>query len=848
MNSKQTHKIRFLFILLILQVLPLFAQVYNNNPCSLTYPICADGLTNTITIASTDNNDNTAPTPASCTGGSGGNGGYVTTPTAGGDVWVYYQVQNPVSTADTLVIETFAGTLTDIACAVYKVSNPCNFATYTQIACSRDKSGTNYMTKVALTSGVVPGDILLIRMWDESENQLGNFNLVVRTTNTLDEMDELNGLTVYASPTCYRDLFDSGGPYVDATNQGFYANNENYTVTYCGEKTNDHVYFYTNFIDPAIFPTNTIYQQLLLGTTTTGNDYLTFYDGPNTSSPQIGAYTGNTPNYPQPGTIISTGRCLTINFKSDPTLNTYGFSASILSISDNVLNDSYNTYNVTCGSSLVYTDNGGTGANYQDFSNDVKIYCPSDNSKAIWASFDPNSELETNADYLYVYDGNSTSAPLINAYTGGFTGTGSNLANFSPNDLNSLGIIKATTNNATGCLTFKFMSDGSVTKAGYRADISCGAKRLVDAANSGSTCGTATNIAQATTITTGQSFTYAGFNVNEYGNPGGTTAGTADPSLNIAGCTDYLGQNAGNSANDITRLENTMWFKFTTPAIPCPSLSFYINNISCQNINTSLNGGAGAQFILYKSNTCQTGANWNATKVYCQDKLTQSSPPIDLASMVLPNSTYYILIDGFTGQHCNLDINLACPSLLPIELASFKATPDKDYIRLDWQVLSAANVERYIIERSENGIDFSYITEKVAVSNHQNTINYTTDDYSAEKNNLYYYRLKTLDWDGKFSYSSVVSAILLEDGKMQISLFPNPASTNLYVRSLDTKSRTIPYIISDITGRIISSGELQTLKNVEQIRMLDISQLEKGHYIFSCLNNEGIQAIQFVIE
>ena len=191
---------------------------------------------------------------------------------------------------------------------------------------------------------------------------------------------------------------------------------------------------------------------------------------------------------------------------------------------------------------------------------------------------------------------------------------------------------------------------------------------------------------------------------------------------------------------------------------------------------------------------------------------------------------------------------MACPSLLPIELASFKATPDKDHIRLDWQVLSAANVERYIIERSENGIDFSYITEKVAVSNHQNTINYTTDDYSAEKNNLYYYRLKTLDWDGKFSYSSVVSAILLEDGKMQISLFPNPASTNLYVRSLDTKSRTIPYIISDITGRIISSGELQTLKNVEQIRMLDISQLEKGHYIFSCLNNEGIQAIQFVIE
>lgn len=842
------HRCLLLGCLMLFMNSMVIAQVYNNAPCNLTYPICADGTNNLITIGSGDTNDNTAPTPVSCAGGSGGNGGYVASPTSGGDVWVYYQVQNPVSTTDTLVIETFGGTLTDIACAVYKVTDLCNFTTYSQLACSRDKSGTNYMTKIAVTSGVSPSDILAIRLWDESENQLGNFNLVVRSTKTLDEMDELNGLTVYASPTCYRDLFDSGGPYVDATNQGFYANNENYTVTYCGEKPNDHIYFYTNVIDPAIFPTNTIYEQLLLATTTTGNDYLTFYDGVNTSAPQIGAYSGNTPNYPQPGTIISSGRCLTINFKSDPTLNTYGFWASILSISDNVLNDSYNSYTVTCGNTAIYTDNGGTAGNYSNFSNDVKVYCPSDNTKAIWASFDPNSELETNADYLYIYDGNSINTLLINAYTGGFTGTTSNLANFAPTDLNSLGIIKASTNNPTGCLTFKFMSDGTVTRAGYRAEISCGAKRIVDAINSGGDCSSAVNITQTSTITQGQSYTYGGFNINDYGNPGGSSSGTADPSLNISGCTDYLGQNAGNPANDITRLENTYWFKFTTPATLCPSLSFYLNNISCQNINASLNGGAGAQFILYKTASCQTGANWNATKVYCQDKLTQASPPIELTSMVLPNSTYYILIDGFTGQHCNLDINIACPNVLPIELASFVAKPVENHIQLDWTVLSAANVEKYVLERSVDGINFQYLSEKTAVSNHQQSIAYTTDDYDVDKDIMYYYRLKTMDWDGKFDYSNTVSAILLSEGNLALNIFPNPAKDKLYIRVIDAKNSLIPFFISDISGRTVLKGEISTRKNEEQIQNIDISHLEKGHYIFSYPIDNTLRALQFIVQ
>ena len=66
-------------------------------------------------------------------------------------------------------------------------------------------------------------------------------------------------------------------------------------------------------------------------------------------------------------------------------------------------------------------------------------------------------DLEQDYDYLYVYDGNSTSAPDLSG--GGFTGN------------NIPGPFVSTAND--GSLTIKFYSDGGVTAAGYQANVAC---------------------------------------------------------------------------------------------------------------------------------------------------------------------------------------------------------------------------------------------------------------------------------------------------------------------------------------------------------------------------------------
>lgn len=62
-------------------------------------------------------------------------------------------------------------------------------------------------------------------------------------------------------------------------------------------------------------------------------------------------------------------------------------------------------------------------------------------------------------DTLYIYDGNSTSAPLLGAYT-------------SP--LDSGVVAQATFDNPTGCLTFQFVTDGAGQNSGFAGSVSCG--------------------------------------------------------------------------------------------------------------------------------------------------------------------------------------------------------------------------------------------------------------------------------------------------------------------------------------------------------------------------------------
>jgi gliding motility-associated-like protein len=105
-----------------------------------------------------------------------------------------------------------------------------------------------------------------------------------------------------------------------------------------------------------------------------------------------------------------------------------------------------------CGG--TFTDPGGSTGQYANNANVTTTICPDNPTDVVLIDFTAFN-LENNFDFLQVYDGNSTAAPLL----GTFTGT------TIPGQLES--------STAGGCLTFVFTSDGIVAADGWIANVTC---------------------------------------------------------------------------------------------------------------------------------------------------------------------------------------------------------------------------------------------------------------------------------------------------------------------------------------------------------------------------------------
>jgi PKD repeat protein len=117
--------------------------------------------------------------------------------------------------------------------------------------------------------------------------------------------------------------------------------------------------------------------------------------------------------------------------------------------------ESYNMENgtVTTCNAMFY-DNGGPNGNYSNNRSYTMTFMPATSGRMLEVIFEEFA-LESNYDFLDIYDGTSTNASHIGQYTG----------------TDSPGTITAT--NSEGALTFHFTSDYGVNEPGWKAAIHC---------------------------------------------------------------------------------------------------------------------------------------------------------------------------------------------------------------------------------------------------------------------------------------------------------------------------------------------------------------------------------------
>ena len=176
---------------------------------------------------------------------------------------------------------------------------------------------------------------------------------------------------------------------------------------------------------------------------------------------------------------------------------------------------------------------------------------------------------------------------------------------------------------------------------------------------------------------------------------------------------------------------------------------------------------------------------------------------------------------ALTGNSSNFEL---ASSSLPVELISFKATPQYESVKLDWTIGQSDHNKGFQIERLKVQTDEWEVLGFVAADAKNNAYQYMDNSYLADRN-VNYYRLRQIDFDGTEFFSRVV-AVSFNKGK-SLKIYPSivyDGALNLEMTGRGADTEGSSFAIVNIFGQQMQSGKMTG-------QAVNVSALPNGTYI-----------------
>ncbi len=175
-----------------------------------------------------------------------------------------------------------------------------------------------------------------------------------------------------------------------------------------------------------------------------------------------------------------------------------------------------------------------------------------------------------------------------------------------------------------------------------------------------------------------------------------------------------------------------------------------------------------------------------------------------------------------------------CASLvvqLPIELATFDAETKDKVVELNWSTFSELNNMGFELQRSTDSRIFKTIEWIDGKGTSQETNNYQFTDKGVIANISYYYRLKSIDFDGTNHVSKIVVARIKGLYGDNIStLYPNPVISNTTsIQILGEQEELVNIKLYNTIGQEIKNLTYEIQKGIN-ILDINVNHLQSGHY------------------
>lgn len=197
-------------------------------------------------------------------------------------------------------------------------------------------------------------------------------------------------------------------------------------------------------------------------------------------------------------------------------------------------------------------------------------------------------------------------------------------------------------------------------------------------------------------------------------------------------------------------------------------------------------------------------------------------------------ATNTVFGDPCGGTFKRLYVEAVYGAPLPVKIVSFTGSRNGNENILNWETTNEINAKLFVVQRSNDGQNF--LDAGIIPANNVNGMNHYSFTDNPVSGGIYLYRLKMMDIDGKFSFSSIIK--LSVDSYSQLTIFPNPGTNVITLSGL--KNGGMLEVMN-------SQGKILNRINVTaQSQTVTINNYPKGLYFIKYIFNQEATVQKFI--
>lgn len=186
---------------------------------------------------------------------------------------------------------------------------------------------------------------------------------------------------------------------------------------------------------------------------------------------------------------------------------------------------------------------------------------------------------------------------------------------------------------------------------------------------------------------------------------------------------------------------------------------------------------------------------------------------------------------------------------LPVTLLSFSGERQDDTsVTLLWQTSQEVNNDYFQIERTLNpSVGFQIVGSVKGAGSSKSAVKYQTTDPN-DNSGYTYYRLKQVDFDGSYEYSSIL-AVKGSKIPFSVAAFPNPSQAKTLLFKVNGLKATeqLQIAIYDLAGNAVYQNDNQMASPDQQNLKLGLPDLSPGKYSIKIKSRQDLAVDSFVL-